>query len=184
MDTGSRIRGLIRIGSHHSFHGACGRDCSFGLSQWTLIICGRQLTVTRFGGGNELGRIRLRAWILLVCFGRHILRLHEKGCVSEMTFLTVVGFLAAICLSILCIYFGYKWDADGVADKLYRERLIANPRSLFRGPHIPLDSPCPACGHRSCTLKYEPIIRKLKRTCNVCGCVVEQDPIAPDLFKK
>ncbi len=61
----------------------------------------------------------------------------------------------------------------------------------IKGPHIPLDSPCPACGHRDCKVDFLPAgllkdhpTAKVKRTCQVCGCVVEQDPIAPDLFKK
>ncbi len=54
----------------------------------------------------------------------------------------------------------------------------------IRGPHIPLDSPCPACGNRGCTLKYNPQTQKVYRTCKTCDCTVEQDPVAPHLFKK
>jgi hypothetical protein len=52
------------------------------------------------------------------------------------------------------------------------------------GPIIPLDSPCPACGHRDCELAYDAALRIIKRRCKTCGCVVDQQPIAPDYFKK
>jgi hypothetical protein len=61
------------------------------------------------------------------------------------------------------------------------------PFGLFpetRPPHISLESFCPACGNPGCKLKYDPATKKVNRTCDTCGCVVQQDPIAPDLFKK
>jgi hypothetical protein len=59
--------------------------------------------------------------------------------------------------------------------------------SLFlkirKGPIIPLDSPCPACGHRDCELAYQADTKKVNRRCKTCGCIVTQPPVAPDLFK-
>jgi hypothetical protein len=54
---------------------------------------------------------------------------------------------------------------------------------LVTGPIIRLDTPCAACGHGNAELRYEAIKRKIIRSCKVCGCTFEQDPVAPDLFK-
>lgn len=63
-------------------------------------------------------------------------------------------------------------------------------RELFRFPDppaqyapIPLDSPCPACGHRGCKLIFNPAEKKVERHCNTCGCIARQEPVAPELFK-
>ena len=52
------------------------------------------------------------------------------------------------------------------------------------GPLIPVNSPCPACGHRDCELAYQPDTKVVRRRCKTCGCVVEQPPVAPHLFEK
>ncbi len=51
-----------------------------------------------------------------------------------------------------------------------------------KGPNIPLNSVCPACGNAGCKLFYSPETKKVRRCCNTCSCVVEQDPVAPRLF--
>ena len=52
-----------------------------------------------------------------------------------------------------------------------------------KGPYIPLDAPCPACGNIGCDLQYlHP--GHVNRRCKHCTCVVTQPVVYPELFKK
>ena len=53
-----------------------------------------------------------------------------------------------------------------------------------RGPIIPLDSACPACGNFGCTLKFDGEKKKVARICRHCGCSVTQPPVMSELFEK
>ena len=48
---------------------------------------------------------------------------------------------------------------------------------------ISTQSPCPACGNNGCSIQYDPVAKKVVRTCLTCGCVVRQPPVAPAFFE-
>lgn len=91
--------------------------------------------------------------------------------VTEMQLYVLIG----VPVTILGSFAMWAWAAH-----TSKSKKLPKPK----GPHIRLDTPCPACGNQDCELAYDAEKRHVKRRCKVCGCVVEQPPVAPHLFEK
>ena len=94
---------------------------------------------------------------------------------------------------VAAVYFLMGFLCGGMAIGFTVQR-IERGEPLW-GAYVSLNSQCPACGHRGCSLRFmgsvvAPMGDKgtlvevkpamIQRTCNVCGATSQEKPVLPD----